>query len=146
MLGPDGHALHRPLTLSVAGLVLAGAGLAALAAILSLTHHVPAQAPVFAAVMLVLTADAVLILRQVRWAVLVTLVALAGQAIAVAGVIVELASGIAPVKAHQLRQLGFDPTTGVVVNLAYSSLGLAIFCWFAIRWLNATRRARRQLG
>ena len=66
-----------------------------------------------------------------------TLVALAGQVFAVAGTAVELSRGVAEVKSQQLRQLGFDPAVGVTINLAYSGLGFALFCWFAIRWLAA---------
>jgi hypothetical protein len=76
-----------------------------------------------------------LVWRDVRWAVFVTLIALAGQSIAVAGIAIELITGVAAVKANQLRQLGFDPTTGVVINLVYSSIGLGLFCWYAERRL-----------
>jgi hypothetical protein len=117
--------------------ILAGAALATLAAVLSLTHHAPRQVPAFAGVTLVLTVDAALVWRQNRWAVLITLVALAGQAVAIAGIIVELSRGIAEVKANQLQQLGFNPTVGVIINLIYSSIGLIVFCWYAARWLAA---------
>jgi hypothetical protein len=59
---------------------------------------------------------------------------------------VELIWGIAPVKAHQLRQLGVDPTVGVIISLIYSSLGFALFSWFAIRWLNRVHRGRPRPG
>jgi hypothetical protein len=135
----DEIAFHRPLRTAVTAVILAGASLAALAAVLSLIHDAPTNVPAFAAVMLVLLVDAVLVWRQTRWAVLVTLAALAGQAVAVAGTIVELARGIADVKVRQLQQLGFNPVAGVIINLVYSAIGFIVFCWFAIRWLNARR-------
>ena len=139
---PDELAFHRPLKLAVTGLILIGAILAAIAAILSLTHHAPTQVPAFAAVALVLTVDAVLVWRQNRWAVLITLAGLAGQAAAVAGTIVELAHGIADVKVHELQRLGFNPTAGVIINLIYSGVGFAVFGWFAFRWLTRHRHER----
>jgi hypothetical protein len=136
MLGPHGRAFHPPLKFAVTALIAVGAGLAATAAILSNSHHLVAQVPVFALVTLALIVDAILVWREVRWAVLITLIALAGQSLAVAGTIIELTTGIAAVKTHQLRQLGFDPTAGVIINLIYSSIGFALFCWYAIRRLN----------
>src|SRR5262249_20881176 len=127
-------AFHRPLRVAVTALILAGVGLAVIAAVLSGVHPVPAQLPAFAAGAWALTADAVLVWRRVGWAVLLTFAVLAGQAVAVIGTIAELTVGIADVKAHQLQQLGFDPTLGVIINLIYSGLGFAVFCWFAIRW------------
>ena len=139
---PDERAFHRPLKLAVTGLILIGAILAAIAAILSLTHHAPSLLPAFAAVTLVLTMDAVLVWRQNRWAVLVTLTGLAGQAAAVAGTIVELGHGIADVKVHELQRLGFNPTTGVIINMIYSGVGFAVFGWFAVRWLTRHRHGK----
>jgi hypothetical protein len=136
---PDEVAFHQPLRLAVTALILLGATLAAIAAILSLTHHALTDALAFVAVTLFLTADAILVWRRNRWAVLVTLVGLAGQAAAVAGTIAELALGIAEVKAHQLQQLGFAPQAGVTINLIYSSIGFTLFGWFAVRWLAASR-------
>jgi hypothetical protein len=94
----DEIAFHRPLRTAVTAVILA-----AVAVVLSLIHDVPTNVPAFAAVMLVLLVDAVLVWRQTRWAVLVTLAGLAGQAVAVAGTIVELARGIADVKVRQLH-------------------------------------------
>jgi hypothetical protein len=133
-------AFHRPLRVAVTAVILAGAGLAALAAVLAVTHHVASQAPAYAVVIVVLLGDAILVWRNVRWAVFVTLAALAGQVFAVAGLVVELAVGVAEVKAEQLRQLGFAPAAGVIINLVYSSVGVTLFCWFAVRWLAASSR------
>jgi hypothetical protein len=143
----DEVAFHRPLRLAVTSLVLVGATLAAFASILALTHHVFAQLPAFAAVMTALTVDAVMLWRRIRWAVLVTLAALAGQAFAVVGTSVELGIGVADVKVRQLQQLGFNPTAGVIINLIYSVMGFVVFCWFAVRWLNARpMRPRSAVG
>jgi hypothetical protein len=136
---PDEVAFHRPLRLAVTALILLGATLAAIAAILSLGHHARSSALAFVAVTLLLTVDAALVWGHNRWAVGLTLVGLAGQATAVAGTIAELAFGIADVKAHQLQQLGFNPEVGVTINLIYSSIGFALFGWFVVRWLAARR-------
>jgi len=137
---PTGAAFYRPLRLAVTALILAGVGLAVSAAILSMLHRVPAQLPVYAAVAVLLSIDAVLVWRQVWWAVLLTLAVLGGQVVAVAGIIVELTVGIADVKARPLHQLGVNPTAAVAINLFYSVIGVALFCWFVARWLTARRR------
>ena len=141
---PNEVAFHRPLRHAVTALVLLGTTLAAVAAILALTQHLLTDALAFGVVTLFLIADAVLVSRHNRWAVLVTLVGLAGQATAVAGTIAELALGIADVKAHQLQQLGFKPEVGVTINLIYSSIGFALFGWFAVRWLIARRHKNQR--
>jgi hypothetical protein len=60
--------------------------------------------------------------------------ALGGQVGAVLGTSVELAVGINPGKATQLRQLGVDPTAGVLINLTYSDLASMLFFWLSWRW------------
>ena len=137
---PGGRAFTPPVKAAVTAQIAAGAMLAATAVALSVTHRLTDQVPAFAAVALVLAADAVLVWREVRWAVLINMIALAGQAAAVAGTIIELATGIAAVKAHQLRQLGVAPNVGVTINLIYSAAGFTIFCWYATRWIKARRR------
>jgi hypothetical protein len=139
---PGGQAFTRPVKAAVTTQIAAGAGLATTAVILSITHRQSDQVPVFAAVALVLAADAVLVWREIRWAALINLIALAGQAAAVAGTIIELATGIAAVKAGQLRQLGVAPNVGVTINLIYSAVGFAIFCWYATRWIKTPRAPR----
>ena len=141
--GADGRAFHRPLAISVAGLIFVGVGLAVTALILAVAHRDTGQALAYIPVAVGLTAVAVLVLRGTRWAIQVVVVGLAGQLVAIAGIIWELSHGIDARKASQLRQLGLDPTAGVVINLIYSSIGLALFCWFAARWLVARRRAQR---
>jgi hypothetical protein len=81
-----------------------------------------------------------MVLRGKRWVIGLIIVVLAGQLGAIAGTIWELSRGIDARKAGRLRQLGFDPTAGVVINLIYSSIGFALFCWFAARWIAARRR------
>lgn len=134
-------AFHRPLAISVAGLMLAGVGLAVTAFVLAVVHHETGQALAYVPVAIVLTAVAVLVLRGFRWVIRVVLVVLAGQLVAIAGIILELSYGIDARKAGQLRRLGFDPTAGVIINLIYSSVGFALFCWFAARWRAARRRS-----
>ena len=140
MFGTDGRAFHRPLAISVAGLLLAGVGLAVLALVLAVAHRETGQAPAYILVAIALTGVAVMVLRGTRWVIRVIIVVLAGQLAAIAGTAWELSHGIDARKASQLRQLGLDPTAGMVINLIYSSIGFALFCWFATRWLAARRR------
>jgi uncharacterized membrane protein YecN with MAPEG domain len=143
MFRADGRVFHRPLAISVAGLIFAGVGLAVTALILAVAHRDTGQALAYIPVAVGLTAVAVMMLRGTRWAIQVVIVGLAGQLAAIAGIMWELSHGIDARKASQLRQLGFDPTAGVVINLIYSSIGFALFGWFATRWLVARRRAQR---
>jgi hypothetical protein len=125
---------HRRSRWCAAGLTLAGAGLAASTAVLASTRLGVGSALVFAAVAVGLTVLAVAVLRAARWALWLVAVTLAGQITAVVGTIVELAVGIDAGKANQLRRLGFDPTVGVLINLAYSTAAVLLFGWLAVRW------------
>jgi hypothetical protein len=131
---------HRPLKISVVVLVLAGVAMAMTGAIAALSHQQSFDAAVFVAVAVVLAALAILIVRGVRWVIALCFVVLAGQLGAIVGTIWELTHGIAAVKARRLQRLGFDPTTSVVINLIYSSIGFGLFCWLAWRWWSRRRR------
>jgi uncharacterized membrane protein YecN with MAPEG domain len=120
--------------------MLAGAGLAVTALVLAVAHRATGQALAYIPVAIGLTGVAVMVLRGTRWVIRVIIIVLAGQLVAIAGTAWELSHGIDDRKAGQLRQLGFDPTAGVVINLIYSSIGFTLFCWFATRWLAAQRR------
>jgi hypothetical protein len=76
---------------------------------------------------------AVAVLRAARWALWLAAVAFGGQLAGVVGTVWELAAGVNAAKAQELRRLGFDPTTGVVVNLVYSALATGLFGWLAPR-------------
>jgi hypothetical protein len=141
MLEADARVFHRPLAVSVAGLLVAGVGLAVTALVLAVVHRETGQAVVYIAVAIGLTGVAVMVLRGVRWVIRVVIVVLAGQLVAIAGTTWELSDGVDARKAGLLRRLGFDPTAGVVINLIYSSIGFALFCWFAARWFAARRRS-----
>jgi hypothetical protein len=136
---------HRRLRWCAAGLTLAGTGLAASTAVLAFTRLGAAQALVFAAVAVGLTVLAVAVLRAARWALWIVAVTLAGQITAVIGTIWELAVGVDDGKASQLRQLGFDPTAGVLINLAYSTLALLLFGWLAVRWWRVRHAANGEM-
>jgi len=58
MFSTDGRAFHRPLAISVAGLMLAGVGLAVTALILAVAHRQTAQALAYIPVAIGLTAVA----------------------------------------------------------------------------------------
>ncbi|GAA5153251.1 hypothetical protein GCM10023321_23230 [Pseudonocardia eucalypti] len=115
-------------------LMVAGVALALIGATAAFSHLQESDAVAFIAVAVVLAAAAVLVAREVRWVVAVCFVVLAGQLAAIIGTIWELTHGIAEFKEKQLQALGFDPTTSVAINLAYSSIGFALFCWLALRW------------
>ncbi len=132
-------ALGPPLRKLLVAWVLAGAGLAAVAAVLSFTRVSARDGFVYCAVAVVLSAVAVAVARDVRWVTLVVLATCAGQLGALVGLVLELVSGIAPVKADQLRALGFSPVAGILVNVALSATAFGLFAWFAVRW----RRWRR---
>jgi hypothetical protein len=134
--------LHRPLKIGIVALALTGVALAATGAIAAFSHHQTGHAGAFVVVAVVLATAALLFVRGLRWAVAVWLVALAGQLAAIVGTIWELTHGIATAKAQQLRSLGFDPTTAVIINLMYSTVGFALFCWFAWRWWSQRRRSQ----
>jgi hypothetical protein len=108
--------------------------------VLAVAHRETGQALAYIPVAVGLTGVAVMVLHGTRWVIRVIIVVLAGQLGAIAGTTWELSHGIDARKASQLRHLGFDPTAGVVINLIYSSIGFALFCWFAARWLAARRR------
>jgi hypothetical protein len=129
------RAVHRPLRLCLTGLVAVGAGLAVTAMIVAFLQGNVRDGIVYAVVEIGLSLIAVGVARSVRWILAVVLVACAGQIAAVAGIGLELIYGVAPSKAAQLRRLGFNPTVGVGINLAYSALAFGLFCWFARRWL-----------
>jgi hypothetical protein len=133
-------ALHRPLKFALVGLLLAGVAMSLTAVVGAVTHDQTGQVWVFVAVAAALVAVAGLVLRGVRWVIVLCFVALAGQVGAVAGTVLELVFGVAEVKQRQLRALGFDPRAAIAVNLLYSAVGFGLFCWLAARWW-AGRRA-----
>jgi len=133
---------HRPLKIGVLVLLLAGVVMAATGVVAALTHDQTGQVWPFVVVGVVLAAAAGLVVRGVRWVVVVCFVVLAGQVAAIAGTIAELTVGIPELRQRQLRSLGFDPTVAVVVNLVYSTVGFGLFCWLALRWLARRRRSR----
>jgi hypothetical protein len=80
MFGTDGRAFHRPLAISVAGLMLAGVGLAVIALVLAVAHRETGQALVYILVAIALTGVAVMALRGTRWVIRAIIVVLAGTA------------------------------------------------------------------
>ena len=84
MFGADGRAFHRPLAISVAGLMLAGVGLAVTALVLAVAHRETGQALAYISVAIGLTSVAVMVLRGMRWVIRVIIVGLAGQLAAIA--------------------------------------------------------------
>jgi len=132
---PLTRAFHRPLRIATAALALAGALLAALATGPAFTRLGTGQGLTFLAVAAALIGFAAAVLRGARWALAAGAVVLGGQVAAVIGTVWELVGGIATSKASAIRQLGFAPTAGVLINLVYSTVAVALFGWFARRWL-----------
>ena len=125
----------RRLRWCAAMLCLCGTGLAAVSVVPAFRRLGTGQGLAFVAVAVLSAALAVAVLRARRWALALSAVGLGGQALAVVGTIAELVAGIDAGKARQVRLLGFDPVTAVTVNLVYSAVGFALFCWLAARWL-----------
>ena len=140
-MSDQNQVVHPPLRRWLTGLAVAGAGFAVTAAILAVTDGEVRDGAVYTVVAAGLSLIAVGLARSVRWVVAVTLVVCAGQIAAIIGIVLELVYGIAPFKAAQLRRLGFDPTVGVGINLAYSTVAFGLFCWYSWRWLR--RRDQR---
>lgn len=132
---PLARAFHRPLRTATAALALTGALLAGVTAGPAFTHLGTSQGLAFLAVTIVGIGLAVAVLRGARWALATSAVLLGGQLGAVIGTAWELTGGIATSKARMLQQLGFSPTAGLLINLVYSSVAVALFCWLAQRWL-----------
>jgi hypothetical protein len=133
--------VHSPLRWSLTGLAGAGTGLAVTAAILAYAEGNVRDGIVYTVVTAALSLIAVGVARSLRWVVAATLVVCAGQIAAIIGLLLELVYGVAPSKAAQLRRLGVNPTVGVGINLAYSTVAFGLFCWFTWRWLR--RRHQR---
>jgi hypothetical protein len=125
----------RRLRWCAAMLVLCGTGLAAVSVEPGFRRLGTGQGLAFVAVAVVSAAFAVAVLRAWRWALALCGVALGGQVFAVVGTIAELVVGIDAGKARQVRLLGFDPVVAVSINLVYSAVGFALFCWLVARWL-----------
>lgn len=128
------RAFHRPLRIATAALALAGALLAAVTAGPAFVRLGAVQGLTFLAVAAACVGFAGAVLRGTRWALAAGAVLLGGQVAAVIGTVWELSGGIATTKTRVLQQLGFPPTAGLLVNLAYSTVAVVLFCWFAQRW------------
>jgi hypothetical protein len=125
---------HRRLRLCAAILFLAGAGLAAMSAVLAFGRLGAGQSLAFAVVAVALAVLAVFVSRGARWALWLSVVGTGGQVAAVIGTVWELAAGVDAGKARNLRRLGFDPTLGMVINLVYSAVASVLFGWLVVRW------------
>ncbi len=140
------RAFHRPLRFATAVLALAGAVLAGISCGPAFTQLGPGRGLAFVAVAVAAVGFAVVVLRGARIALTVAAVLLGGQLGGVIGTAWELVGGIATSKAEVIRRLGWSPTAGVFINLVYSTVAVALFCWFARRWLRLRRAPRRGAG
>ncbi len=96
----------RPLKVGVVVLLLAGVVMAATGAVAALAHGQSGQVWPFLAVGVVLAGAAGLVVRGVRWVVVVCFVVFAAQVGAIVGTVAELSFGVAEVRQRQLRSLG----------------------------------------
>ena len=115
---------------------LAGAVIAAGTALVAATHRNARSGLVLGAAAIGLVVLAVALSRVLRWALVVSGVLLGAQLFGALGSGWELLHGVEGSKAHELRELGIDPTFGVALNFAYSVVAFAVF-------LCAMRRALR---
>lgn len=116
----------RPIRLTVAILWFVGAGFAVLAAVLSSIHPGAGPPGLFLVAAGALTGLGCATFQSRTWAIAVSLVLLAGQVIGVAGSTLQLAHGIDPGKAAELRALGFEPRVGIAVNLVFSLIATTV--------------------
>jgi pimeloyl-ACP methyl ester carboxylesterase len=133
------RAFHRPLRAATAALALTGALLAAITAVPAFARLGTGAGLGFLAVAAAGIGLAIAVRRGARWALAIAAAGLGGQLAAVIGTAWELIGGISAQKAHTLHRLGLSPTVGLLVNLVYSSVAVALFCWLAHRWLNQRR-------
>lgn len=112
-----------------------------MAAVLAFVHAGPGQGVTFTLIGVALAAGTVGVLRAVRWVLLVSTVLLGAQLGPVVATAWELGAGVDTTKSHELRQLGFDPTLGVAINLGYSLMASVLLGWLAVRWWH-TRKHR----
>lgn len=131
---------HQPLRATVAGLWVAGVAIAGFAATrawsrVGATRALPYLGVVAGGILL-----ATAVHRRNRVGLALSTVALGGQILGVMGSAWQLARGVDASKARELRDLGFDPDFGVVLNLLYSTVASAVFAWIVARWLAGRRR------
>jgi ABC-type branched-subunit amino acid transport system permease subunit len=127
----------------VAGLWLAGVGLAGFTAPRAWHRTGVASAVPFIAAALGLAILATGVLRRSRVALAISTAGLGAQILGMLGSAWELARGVHGFKARQLRELGVEPSLGVALNLLYSAVASAVFAWIMRRWSAQRRDTRR---
>jgi hypothetical protein len=132
--------LDRPFRIATVALLIGGIGLAAIGLIAALAHGQTGQAVAYLLVIVMLSAAAVAVWRQVRWVTMLCLIGLGGQAVAAVATIWELTHSIAHVKVAQLHAIGINPTIAVIINAIYSAIACTVVCIFAARQRAARRR------
>jgi hypothetical protein len=112
---------------------ITGAAIAGLTAPFAVVRDGAGSGAVFGVVAVALAGLALATARVARWALVVSIVGLAGQLFGALGSAWELVHGVSATKATELRTLGIDPTVGVAINLAYSALAFGVFVWALAR-------------
>lgn len=135
----DGTIIHRPLRLSIAALWIIGVGLAAFTAALAWRRTGVTSALPFITVAVLGTVLVRAVLRSDRRALTISVVLLGAQVGGVVGSAWQLTHEMNGTKIRELRRLGFDPTFGIAINLAYSTVAFGVFGWVVIRWLAGHR-------
>ena len=135
-------AFHAPLRRGVTALWLAGAALAGSTAPLAAVRLGVASSLPFVAAAGALVLLALATFRGARWGLVASFILLGVQLFGVVGSAWQLGRGADTAKAGELRELGFDPTLGFALNLAFSAIAFSLFVWASIRWLRSCRRPR----
>jgi len=135
-------AFDRPLRRAVAALWAAGSAICAVTAVVALVRIGGPPALALALPAVGLCALAAGTSRGARWALAVSFVLLGLQLVGAAGSAWELGHVQADDKSDWLRALGVDPTLGVALDLAYSTVASAVFAWAAVRLLTRGRQPR----
>lgn len=133
-------AFDGPLRRAVTALWLAGGALAGSTGLVAAIRLGLASAIPFLVVAVALVLLAGGTFRRARWALAVSLVLLGVQLLGILGSAWELGRGDDSAKARQLEALGFDPTFGVVLNLAFSAVAFGTFLWALSRIATIRRR------
>ena len=128
------HAFDPPMRRAVASLWLAGLALTLWGAVLAYQHPDAGPWFVFFIPGIGLAVLTVATIRGAPWAFAIDTVVLGGQVIGVIGVLFELSHFDTSEKAAQVRALGADPLLGLLANLIFSAIGVALFARIALRW------------
>jgi len=123
---------HGRLADVVAAWWCVGAGIAGTVTFLAATRLGATAAVPYAVVTIALLVLSAATRRRHRWAAAASLLLLGVQLAGVIGSAIELVQADGSAKAGTLRDLGIDPTVGILLNLTYSAIASALFVWAVV--------------